>query len=238
MNIPHPLPAAPDLDPQVRRLALIPARGGSKGLPRKNVLDLAGQPLIAYTIRSALACGGFDRVVVSTDDEEIAETSRAWGAVVPALRPRELAQDTSLLCEARKHMLDVLQKQGESFHTCAELYPTSPFRRPRLLRELLARLDSGYQSVHTAQCYSLDRMRCYVATDGQAGPLRPRPMTAHTGMFLLGLFTGYWLRPTRPVWGSYVHHITDPAERVDIDSQADLDLARYILERNLYDFEA
>ena len=76
-----------------RLLAFIPARGGSKGLPRKNILPLAGRPLVAWTIGQALASGVFDTVMVSTDDEEIAGVARSHGAEVPALRPAHLAKD-------------------------------------------------------------------------------------------------------------------------------------------------
>ena len=74
-------------------LALIPARGGSKGIPRKNIREIAGKPLIAWTIEAALGAKGIDRVVVSTEDEEIAEVARAWGADVPFMRPADLASD-------------------------------------------------------------------------------------------------------------------------------------------------
>jgi CMP-N-acetylneuraminic acid synthetase len=74
-------------------LALIPARAGSKGIPRKNIRELHGKPLIAWTIEAANSASGIDRVVVTTEDQEIADVSRSWGAQVPFLRPAELARD-------------------------------------------------------------------------------------------------------------------------------------------------
>lgn len=110
-------------------LALIPARGGSKGLPRKNLLPLAGKPLIAWTIEAALASENIDRVVVTTDDDEIAAVSRAHGAEVPFLRPAELALDTSPSIDAVLHALDWLEEhEGVSFDYLALLEPTSPLR--------------------------------------------------------------------------------------------------------------
>jgi CMP-N-acetylneuraminic acid synthetase len=81
-------------------IAIIPARGGSKGIPRKNIVDLCGKPLVAYSILAARHAELIDRVVVSTEDEEIAEVAKAWGAEVPFLRPKELAKDTSGIGEA------------------------------------------------------------------------------------------------------------------------------------------
>ncbi|ADU61126.1 MAG: acylneuraminate cytidylyltransferase family protein [Pseudodesulfovibrio sp.] len=225
----------PVLFPRVKRLAFIPARGGSKGLRRKNVLDLCGQPLIAHTIQAALACGGFDRVFVSTDDEEIAEVSRSFGADVPFLRPKEHARDDSLLAGAINHAFKEFENRGESFHLCAELYPTSPFRTPDLLRMLLSKLDAGYKSVRTAHTSSGNATRYYICDGQDERPLTPVwPNSLHGSLFFLGVFNGYWISPLRPTWGTYVHGINDPAERVDIDTKLDFELARYILENNLY----
>ena len=98
-----------------RTLALIPARGGSKGLPHKNVLEVGGKPLIAWSIEAALASAHIDAVVVTTDDEQIAEVARAYGAEVPFLRPAELALDTSPSIDAVLHALDALAADGREF---------------------------------------------------------------------------------------------------------------------------
>jgi CMP-N,N'-diacetyllegionaminic acid synthase len=109
-----------------RVLAVIPARGGSKGLPRKNLRLINGKPLIAWTISQALASRNVEMVVVSTDDEEISEIARSCGAHVPCLRPAELARDDSPTIDAVLHMIDYLD---ESFDACCVLEPTSPLRR-------------------------------------------------------------------------------------------------------------
>ena len=108
----------------MKTLALIPARGGSKGIPRKNIRSLAGKPLIAWTIQAALACPQIDSVVVSTDDLEIAEISRHWGAQVPFMRPAELAQDDSPSMDTVFHAL----QQLPGFDAVLLLQPTSPLR--------------------------------------------------------------------------------------------------------------
>jgi CMP-N,N'-diacetyllegionaminic acid synthase len=113
-----------------RTIATICARGGSKGLPRKNVLPFAGQPLIAHTVAHALACPGIDGVFVSTDDDEIAEVARAHGAQVPYRRPAELATDQAAKIPAIEHLVQHLEAGGMSIDVVVDLQPTSPLRIP------------------------------------------------------------------------------------------------------------
>ncbi len=111
-----------------RILALIPARGGSKGIPHKNVIPLAGKPLIQYTIDAGLKSRYIDYVLVSTDDREIAETAERCGARVPFLRPAELASDTAKTIDAVLHAVETLREAGETFDSLVLLQPTSPLR--------------------------------------------------------------------------------------------------------------
>lgn len=110
-------------------LALIPARGGSKGIPRKNIRDFAGAPLIAWSIAAALRAEAVTRVIVSTDDEEIAAVARAWGAETPFLRPVDLAQDDTTDYPVFRQALDWLAAH-EDYHpdVVVQLRPTSPVR--------------------------------------------------------------------------------------------------------------
>lgn len=115
----------------MKALYLIPARGGSKGVPRKNIRLLGGLPLIAHSIRHALACAeNPEDVVVSTDSEEIAKVAREYGASVPFMRPAELATDTAGSREVMLHAVDTLNAQGRGYDTIILLQPTSPFRNP------------------------------------------------------------------------------------------------------------
>lgn len=110
-------------------LAIIPARGGSKGLPGKNILPLAGHPLIAYSIKAALDSPGITRVIVSTDSEEIADVARQYGAEVPFMRPDEYAQDYSIDLKVFTHALLWLQEnEGHIPDLVVQLRPTSPIR--------------------------------------------------------------------------------------------------------------
>lgn len=110
-------------------LAIIPARGGSKGVPRKNIRELAGKPLIAWTIETVKATPCIDRLIVSTDDLEIAEIAEQYGASVPFLRPIELAQDDTLDLPVYQHVLTMLQeREGFSPDIVVWLRPTAPLR--------------------------------------------------------------------------------------------------------------
>ena len=125
-----------------RSLAIIPARGGSKGIPGKNLRELAGKPLIAWSILAARAAARVDRVVVSTDDEAIAEAARAYGAEVPFLRPAHLATDAAPTEPVMAHALDWYEAAGESFHNIILLQPTSPLRREGTIDAALARFEA------------------------------------------------------------------------------------------------
>ncbi len=119
-------------------LCLIPARGGSKSIPRKNILPLNGKPLIVHSIETAKACRLIDRVIVSTDDQEIAEVARFAGAEVPFLRPPEISGDQSLDFEVFEHCLDWLKK-NENFEPdiLVHFRPTSPNRSLESVEEAI-----------------------------------------------------------------------------------------------------
>lgn len=124
-------------------IAVIPARGGSKGLPGKNTRPLAGKPLIAWSIEQALECGRIDCVHVSTDDEEIADVARAHGAEVPYLRPAALAQDTTPTEPVITYALDWYERAGRTFDAIVLLQPTSPVRFPGTLRTALEGFEAS-----------------------------------------------------------------------------------------------
>jgi CMP-N-acetylneuraminic acid synthetase len=117
-------------------LAIIPARGESKGIPKKNIKLLAGKPLIAYTIEEALRSKYLDRVIVSTDDEEIVNIAKKYGAEVPFLRPKELAKDDSSSLSALLHALNYIGNEEKYFpEIIVFLQPTSPFRTSKHIDE-------------------------------------------------------------------------------------------------------
>lgn len=110
-------------------LALIPARAGSKGIKDKNIIDLKGKPLIAYSIEAAKRSKYIDRVVVSTDGDDIASVAKDWGADVPFLRPDYLASDTAKTIDAVLHCIQELEKSGEKYDYLVLLQPTQPLRQ-------------------------------------------------------------------------------------------------------------
>lgn len=126
---------------QPKILALIPARGGSKGIPRKNLLRIGGKPLIAYSILQAKTSRHINRVLVSTDDPEIAEVSQKWGAEVPFIRPAEFAQDLSPDIDVFRHALEWLETH-ENYRPDAvvHLRPPGPVRKVELIDEAISLL--------------------------------------------------------------------------------------------------
>jgi CMP-N,N'-diacetyllegionaminic acid synthase len=119
-------------------IALIPARGGSKGIPRKNLALLVGKPLVAHAIETAKNTACVDRVLVSTDDSEIAKVAREFGAEVPFERPAELANDTAPMLEVVRHALAFLDIQGVVVEALVLLQPTSPLRTVRHIEESIS----------------------------------------------------------------------------------------------------
>ncbi len=116
------------------KLAIIPARGGSKRIPRKNIKLFCAKPMIAWSIEAALQSGCFDQIIVSTDDEEIAEVARHYGATVPFMRPAQLSDDHTGTIPVIRHAIEWFNAQGQPVaHACC-LYATAPFVGPEDLR--------------------------------------------------------------------------------------------------------
>ncbi|MEO7096710.1 MAG: acylneuraminate cytidylyltransferase family protein, partial [Polyangiales bacterium] len=127
----------------MRVLGIVTARGGSKGVPRKNIRMLGGKPLIAWTAAAARLSSRLARTVVSTEDDEIAKVAREVGLDVPVMRPVELAQDTTPSLPVVQHMVRALEDMGDRFDAICLLQPTSPFRRASEIDGCLALLESS-----------------------------------------------------------------------------------------------
>lgn len=125
-------------------LGIVPARGGSKGVPGKNVRPLAGRPLLDYTAQAARESGVLDRVVLSTDSEEIAEVGRSCGLDVPFLRPASLAADDTPMLPVIRHTVDTLAADGWTADVIVLLQPTSPLRRSAHIRDVVNRLRTSH----------------------------------------------------------------------------------------------
>jgi len=125
----------------MRAVAIITARGGSKRIPRKNIREFCGKPILAYSINAALSAGIFDTVMVSTDDNEIAEIARSYGAEVPFMRSEATANDYAATNDVVKEVLDTYAKHGECFDIACCIYPTAPFLTGETLKKAVELLE-------------------------------------------------------------------------------------------------
>lgn len=126
-----------------KAVAIIPARGGSKRIPRKNIKLFHGKPLIAYSIEVALKSKLFDKVIVSTDDEEIAKIAKEYGAIVPFIRPKELSDDFIGTGAVVNHALEYLKSAGETYDFVCTIYATAPFLDEKYLIEGFEKLKNS-----------------------------------------------------------------------------------------------
>lgn len=216
-------------------LGLIPARGGSKGIPRKNVRSIAGKPLIAWTIEAALAARGIDRVVVTTDDAEIAEVARALGADVPFLRPAELASDEAPGIAPVLHALVELP----GYDRVILLQPTSPLRDAACIEAMIAFADDReLRSVvsvcapdHSPYwCYHRDSYgRLTPLLDGEVARRQDQPPLASLNGAMYLAMVDDCLAEKRLVGPETRGFMMTAEQSVDIDTMLDWRLAELLL---------
>lgn len=152
-----------------KRVAIITARGGSKRIPRKNIKPFLGKPIIAYSIEAALEAGCFDEVMVSTDDQEIAQIAMACGAKVPFIRSAANANDFSTTRDVILEVLDAYRDRGIEFDYACCIYPTAPFITAKRLCESMELLErEGADSVIPVVAFSFPPQRGLVLRDGRA----------------------------------------------------------------------
>lgn len=216
-------------------LGLIPARGGSKGIPRKNIRSIAGKPLIAWTIEAALAARGIDRVVVTTDDEEIAEVARSYGAEVPFMRPATLASDEAPGIVPVLHAIEALP----GFDRVMLLQPTSPLRDASAIDAMIAYADGhGLRSVVSVCVPEHSPYWCYHRDDdGRLTPLldgevarrqdQPQLATLNGAMYLA--MTEDILAERRLIGPDTRGFVMTAEQSVDIDTMLDWRLAELLL---------
>lgn len=222
-----------------RVLGVICARGGSKGLPRKNVLDLGGRPLIAWSVASAARSALLDRTVVSTDDPEIAEAARAAGGDVPFMRPAELATDTAKVTDAVIHAYQAL---GEPYDILVLLHATSPFRRGRDIDDCIRQLvDKAAETCVSFR--ELDKPPSYIVGIDADGWMVPREKDAllkrrqdfaaayAPNAVVYAVWTDFLLREGRVYSDRTTCLVMPPEPSFDVDSALDLEVARGLLTR-------
>lgn len=222
-------------------LALVPARGGSKRLPGKNIRVLGGKPLIAWTIEAARACPGIDAVVVSTDDPAIAEAARQAGAVIPGLRPSQLATDEASSVDVALHVLDEWERSHGPVGGLLLLQPTSPFRSAATIARALSAFEAGgglpVVSVSPAPCHPA---WCFRIDGGRLQPFLPREAMAVRSQDLepayalngaIYVVSPQILRREKTFLPREVQPLLmeDPAEALDIDTAWDWQMAEVFL---------
>jgi N-acylneuraminate cytidylyltransferase len=157
------------------KIAVIPARGGSKRIPRKNIRSFCGKPIIAYSIAAAQQTGLFDQIVVSTDDEEIAAVARAFGATTPFVRPKEIADDFTGTNAVVKHAVAWFNAQSDDVtHACC-LYATAPLMQARFIAEgydALSRSDAAFAFSVTSYAFPIQRA-LRVTPEGRVDAMYP-----------------------------------------------------------------
>lgn len=156
-------------------LAIIPARGGSKRIPRKNVKLFAGKPIIAYSIEAAAASGLFDSIIVSTDDTEIADVAKSYGAGIPFMRPKTLSDDHTGTTPVVKHAINWFIERNTHVSCACCIYATAPFIQPAHLIEGYQRLrSSGKSYVFSVTSFAYPIQRAIrIAADGTVDPIYP-----------------------------------------------------------------
>ena len=162
-------------------IAIIPARGGSKRIPRKNVKPFMGKPILAYPIAAALESGIFTEVMVSTDDSDIADVARSYGAHVPFMRSPEQSGDQAGTAPVLMEVLREYERRGQHFDVCACLYPCAPFITAETLRSGMRLLQrNGIDAVLPVVRFSYPPQRGLVIRDGRAHMLHPENYSARS----------------------------------------------------------
>ncbi|MCG3675144.1 pseudaminic acid cytidylyltransferase [Aliarcobacter butzleri] len=149
-------------------VAIIPARGGSKRIPKKNIKNFHGKPLIAYSIEVALKSKLFDKVVVSTDDEEIAKIAKEFGAEVPFLRPKELSDDFTGTGAVINHAINFLKEQGENIDFVCTIYATAPLLQEKYLIKAYEKIkDSNAKNAFSCTSMPFPIQRTFKITSNE-----------------------------------------------------------------------
>lgn len=223
------------------KIAIIPARGGSKRLPGKNIKILVDKPLIAWTIEAAINSKIFDHVFVSTDSEEIASISREYGAEVPFLRPSELASDTATTNDVVTHLVDWYEAESSNkVSTIAILQPTSPLRNAAHINEAFAEMQVKDAKAIISVCeleHPIQFCNQLGSDKSMAGFIKQQDMKRTQDLFLtyrlngaIYIFDRSYVEQMDKLYseGTFAY-IMDPKFSIDIDTQDDFDLTKCLL---------
>lgn len=226
-------------------LAIIPARGGSKGVPRKNIRPLSGKPLILWTIEAAVKSKHVDRIVLSTDDEEIADICRGTGVDIPFMRPKELAQDDSIATDTYIYTIDRLNKELKNgYKEFVVLHPTSPLRLPddidnaidlfleKKADSVISCVEMSHPPLWTLKIDGKGLLSNYFDFD-DSDMNRQDLMPAYFPNGALHVLK-YWLVKEKRTYQSNntFAYIMPPERSIDIDCEIDFRFAEFLLMNN------
>lgn len=227
---------------QKRILAIIPARGGSKGIPKKNIIDLLGKPLLYYSIKSAKESKYIDKVIISTDDFEIAEVAKKLGADVPFLRPKEISGDKAKSIDAFIHAIKELEKLEEKYDYILLLQNTSPLRQSWHIDEAIEKLiESNERSLvsvskvteHPCIMRTLNEKDETINVLNLSGDMRRQdfsPIYIVNGAIYIQKNDEY-LNLNTNLNGGKLAYVMAREYSVDIDEYLDLDIATHYLKK-------
>jgi N-acylneuraminate cytidylyltransferase len=221
------------------KIAVIPARGGSKRIPRKNIKPFGGKPMIAWSIEAAKSSGLFDRIIVSTDDAEIAEVAKKWGAEVPFMRPAELSNDYAATTEVIAHATQWALDQGLDVEAVCCIYATAPFVETNDLKRGWDALSAGdWQYAFTVTDFAAPIFRSFKQTaEGGVEMFFPEHFATRSQDLPIALHDAgqfYWGRPAawlegRRIFDRHSAPVIIPRWRVqDIDIPEDWERAEIL----------
>jgi len=219
----------------MKKIAMITARGGSKRIPRKNIKEFCGKPIIAYSIEAALVSGVFDTVMVSTDDEEIAEVAKQYGAEVPFYRSEKTSNDFATTADVILEVLEEYEKRGERFDIACCIYPTAPFLTSERLAEAVNKLEySDADTLLPVVTFSYPVQRALIVREEKLVFEYPQYMDSRSqdlekhyhdvGQFYV-LRTEAFKENKKLMLGSIIPYEMSEMEVQDIDNQTDWEIA-------------
>ena len=219
----------------MRKIAIIPARGGSKRIPRKNVKPFLGKPMLAYSVEAAVSSGVFDEVMVSTDDKEIARVAIEYGAKVPFMREAELANDFATANDVVMATILEYEKRGQRFDIGALVFPTAPFVTGEKLRQAARLLEqSDADAVVAVTAFSYPPQRAMVVKDGRLVfeypeylDTRSQDLEPHyhdAGQFIVFRVEPY-KKNGRLLQGNILPYVLPETQVQDIDTEVDWEMA-------------
>lgn len=219
----------------MRKIAIITARGGSKRIPRKNIREFCGKPILAYSIEAARESKLFDTVMVSTDDEEIAEIARRYGAEVPFYRSENTAGDFATTNDVLLEVLAEYEKRGEHYELGCCIYPTAPFVTAEKLRDAAERLEnSGADTLIPVVAFSYPPQRAMIVKEGRLVFESPQYLDSRSqdlephyhdvGQFYL-FYTEAFKRNKKLMTGDILPYVVSELEVQDIDNLTDWEIA-------------